>query len=147
MNGLWRLASPVALLALLIVAGCGSRLAFNLYFHIASAEWQRVPATVEKIVQEPKSTYPVYQYSHEGKDYRGTRFEYLPSGSHTEKPEFLGYRAGDPLVILMDPGQPDRSVVKRSPLQLSQVLPSLLIMGVGAAILVGSWQKDKRDGL
>ncbi len=135
------------MLALLILAGFGGRLVFELYFHFASAAWQRVPATVEKIVEEPKSTMLVYRYTHEGKNYRGTRFQYLSAGSGTEKPEFLGYRAGDPLVILMDPEQPDRSVVKRAPLQPSQVLPSLLLIGVGAAILVYSWQKDKRDGL
>lgn len=147
MNRLWRLASPGAMLTLLILAGFVGRLAFQLYFHFASAAWQRVPATVEKIVEEPKNTSLVYRYSHEGKDYRGTRFQYLSAGSVPEKTEILGYQAGDPLVILMDPQQPDRSVVKRSPLQPSQVLPSLLMMGIGAAILVWSWRKDKSDGL
>lgn len=135
------------MLALLILAGFGGRLAFRLYFHFASAGWQKVPATVEKVLDEPKSTTLVYLYRHEGKDYRGTRFQYLSAGSVPEKTEMLGYQAGDPLVILMDPGQPDRTVVKRSPFQPSQVLPTLLIMGVGAAILIWSWQKDRRDGI
>ena len=147
MNRLWRLASPGAMLALLMLAGFGGPLVFRLYFHHASADWERVPAEVEKIVEQPKSAILHYHYSHEGQNYRGKRFQYLSAGSIPEKTEILGYHLGDPLVILMDPQQPDRSVVKRAPLQPSQVLPSLLMMGIGAAILVWSWRKDKSDGL
>jgi len=118
----------VGLLCLLLLA-FGGPLVHGLYFHSASASWEKVSAEVVDIENQPKEAKLHYRYTYQGHDYTGDRFQFLTPGTVPEKSEINArFHKGDAITIHVNPRRPAQSVVQREPIRAEQ-LHSLWITG------------------
>jgi hypothetical protein len=106
----------------------GGQLALRLLSHSLSASWTRVPAVVLRIEEHPKSATLRYGYRVGGEDYEGSKFQFMSPGTVPERSQILaGYKAGDDIMVFVNPSNPQQSVVRRDPIQLEDLSNYLLL--------------------
>lgn len=138
----WDVCLPLALIAFLLLAIFGGQLAISLYFHVVSASWERMPTVVVGIENRLKGATLKYGYSYHGQDYAGERFQYLSSGTISEKEEINErFHKGQNLMIYVNPNKPEQSVVQRNALRLDHVGSHLFVIGFSVACLVYSFRR------
>ncbi|RYD31807.1 MAG: DUF3592 domain-containing protein, partial [Verrucomicrobiaceae bacterium] len=87
-----------------------------------------------------------YRYEVEGREYEGDRFQYLSAGPIAEAGRIRRHHAGDVVSVLVDPGRPSRSVVRRVDSVAGEMMPRVYFMGIAAAVLMGTvWREKRRE--
>lgn len=63
-------------------------------------------------LDHPRTLYDfAYEYTFQDKTYTSTRYHYKSEDGHHEAVSL--YRAGNPIIVFLDPGQPERAVIRR----------------------------------